>query len=465
MITATVLAKRVWYRTLAKLQNVYPRGTSPAARSGRPCSAPMLPLELVEMIIAYIIYDTRSLRACTRICRSWYIAAAPHLHHNLFIDNSWAPKFHWPNPLQKKHALGLLPFVKTLLVHCSGGSAFSPKLFSGRTLRQFSALTNVRRLMIDHLDIHSFMPSIRQHFGHFPPTVRELSLTDPIGSRRQMIYFIGLFEHLEDFSLVYIESATQPEPADDLTLIPPFAPPLQGCLKLTCFRRVGLLKDMVDLFGGLHFYRMDLFDVDGIPFLLDACANTLRILRLYPTDPHSERFSLEGVHTPTNDSTVTSSLHDFDLSRNKSLQVLQLGAWDMGRSSGVGSPDTTSSFLKYVLSTTTSPGSFQIVVVYRWSDFHGTESWEHPDRPPLRDISQAERAEEVSRHRRLFEVFRGVYKVRSFWLQLDAYVWDPVGEYCVGILKEAVAEEKAKRGFVEFYSEPFVTYRPARSRL
>ena len=103
--------------------------------------------------------------------------------------------------------------------------------------------------------------------------------------------------------------------------------------------------------------------------------------------------------------------------------------------------------------------------MYFWSDFLGVESWKHPGRPPLREISGAERAQEVSRHRRLFEAFRGVHKVRDFQLQLCADVWDPVGGYSMGILKEAIAEEKANGGFDGFPSEPFVTYFPRSTRL
>ena len=37
--------------------------------------------------------------------------------------------------------------------------------------------------------------------------------------------------------------------------------------------------------------------------------------------------------------------------------------------------------------------------------------------------------------------------MRNFQLQLCANVWDPVGEYSVGILEEAVSEEMANGGF------------------
>ena len=78
------------------------------------------------------------------------------------------------------------------------------------------------------------------------------------------------------------------EPPDDLTLVPSFVPPLGGQLTMTGFTRPLLLKDMIDLFGGLRFRRMNLCGVEGMPLLLNACANTLETLRLYPTNPRCE---------------------------------------------------------------------------------------------------------------------------------------------------------------------------------
>jgi len=253
-------------------------------------STTRLPLEIVEMIIACLTYNTPSLRACTITCYSWYIAAVPHLHYNLFIGNGIrGRKFQWPDPLGHMHRLGLLPLVKTFYFRgYNSRDVFSSKRFNCCVLRQFSTLTNVRRIMIDYLDIPSFIPRIRRYFRHFPPTVRELGLKEPKGSRRQIIYFIGLFEHLEDLSISYNGPNSGVEPADDLTLTPSFTPPLGGQLRLSNFRRVGLLKDMIDLFGGLRFWFMDLLDVDGMPLLLGACAKTLKTLVLWPSDPRGE---------------------------------------------------------------------------------------------------------------------------------------------------------------------------------
>ena len=364
------------------------------------------------------------------------------------------------------HGLGLLPFVKMFYLRGNDrNDVFSSKQFSHCILRQFSALTNVRRLMIDYLDIPSFMPRIQRYFRYFLPTVRELCLKEPRGSRRQLIHFIGLFEHLEDLDLLYNGSSPQDEPADDLTLTPAFAPPLGGKLRLASFKRVGLLKDMIDLFGGIRFFSMDLFDMDGMSLLLDACAETLETLVLYPSDPRGEQLSSENVRIPANNFAATSSLPDFDLSRIKSLRTIQVTAWSIDRALSDGSPDTASTLLKHALSTIRSPSFSKIVVLYGWNDFRGVESWRHPDRPPLREVSEVERAEEASRHSRRFEVLRRIRNVRDFWLVLNACVWDPVGEYSVRMLEEAIADEKAKGGFAAFYYEPSVTYYPYKNRF
>jgi hypothetical protein len=254
MVAIELLAKRVWYRTYARIGRMCYESAPPEASAARSSPASRIPQEIIENILAYLIYDNRTLRACTMTCYSWYIAAAPHLHHTLVIQNIHqlylSSKFAWPNLLRYRHTLGLLPLVKKLWIH---QFQFSPRVFNRSTLRQFSALTNVCELDIEFLNIPSFMPRIRRHFQHFLPTVRSLALKSPKGSCRQVIYFIGLFEHLQDLKLLYDKTEALEEPVDDLTLVPPFTPPLRGWLTMVCCTRVGLLKDMIDLFGGIRF--------------------------------------------------------------------------------------------------------------------------------------------------------------------------------------------------------------------
>ena len=197
-------------------------------------------------------------------------------------------KYLWPGPLQNSYELGLLPLV---------GKRFRFRLdfypdnkftLNDHTLRYFSALTNLQELGIDHLRVPDFMPNIQRCFGHFAPTLRFLALKEPEGSCRQILYFIGLFPHLQDLKLFYRTPIENRESTADLELVPLSIPPLCGRLTLTHFTWVRLVEDMIALFGGLHFRYMDLFRVKCVRLLLAACAETLEVLRLYPTDPYGE---------------------------------------------------------------------------------------------------------------------------------------------------------------------------------
>ena len=158
----------------------------------------------MDAIIFYLIHDTRILLACSMMCRSWYIAAVPHLHHSLTTDDNYNHETkrdnRWPRPLKNSYELGLLPFVKRLRIR-TGPSirtsyTFAPKWLSGRTMSYFSALTNLQELGIEHLLMPGSMLTIQQCFGHFSPTLRFLALLAPFGSSRQILYFIELFPNV-----------------------------------------------------------------------------------------------------------------------------------------------------------------------------------------------------------------------------------------------------------------------------
>ena len=283
---------RVWYRGITQL--LFTQGP-PEALTAQQSTAAKLPLEVVEMIIAHLIHDKRSLLACSLTCYSWYIASVPHLHHTRFIrsDPGSESKHRWPTPLKNSSKLGLLPFVKKLRIRriTFASIPFSPKKISSRTLRQISEMRNIQQLEIDDLEIPKFMPRVRHYFGHFLPMLRSLGLKAPRGSRREIIFFIGLFQHLEDLTLLddALKGGLRADPVNDLTLVPPSAPPLRGRLVMSHFRREGFFKDMVDLFGGVRFSYVDIFDVGETRHLLEACAKTLETVRFYPSDPYGEQ--------------------------------------------------------------------------------------------------------------------------------------------------------------------------------
>ena len=63
-------------------------------------------------------------------------------------------------------------------------------------------------------------------------------------------------------------------------------------------------------------------------------------------------------------------------------------------------------------------------------------------------------------HRGLFKVFHEMHAVRDFRLVLCADVWDRVGEYTVGVLKQAVAAERAAKRLDYLPLEPLAVYVP-----
>ena len=467
-ITATateLLSKRVWYRTLAGIRRMFSGSASSESSTITLSHSARLPVEILEMIVVHLIYDTRSLLACSLTCYSWYIVAVHHLHRTLVTQTYYLHrerKFKWPRPLRDMYNLGLLPLVRRL--HVSGADpssrrAFSPGRFSWWTLRHFAALTNVQVLGIDYLDIPGFIPRIQQHFGQFLPTVHSLVLREPQGSRRQIIYFIGLFKYLQDLKLLYDELSFQDELEDDPTLVPPFIPPLRGRLTVTHFTRVGILEDMIYLFGGIRFRHMSLFNVVGTQLLLGACAETLETLQLHPTDPRGKELSLSVFQVLADNFIAVSFIQDFDLSRNKFLRALEVTECYIFRSLH----QAESPFL-YALSTITSPAFTEVIVFYRDYELLGAE---HPWRKYgiLRRVSPGEMSVEASSLDQQFKVFQAMRKIRGFQLVLCADTWDSVGECIVGILKAAVAVEKVKRGFDDTFPEPSVIQSPRGSHF
>ena len=284
--TATeLLVKTAWYRSIARIRRMCSGGASPGICTTLISVAMRLPHEIVEMIIAHLSHDLPSLRSCSLTCRSWYTATVPHLHHTFWVSSkARSLNFRWPTIIRYKHKLGLLPFVKTILIQEGNHPVFVPKKFGYFTLRHFSALANVQSLEIDGLDIPSFMPRIQRYFGPFLPTLRSLCLYEPKGSNRQIIFFIGLFRHLENLSLLCQIRWWREDP----TPSPDFNPPLRGRLVVRSWKKARFFQDMVHLFGEIRFHAMDVDDTTETKFLLRACAKTLRVLQLHPFDPFGE---------------------------------------------------------------------------------------------------------------------------------------------------------------------------------
>jgi len=178
----------------------------------------------------------------------------------------------------------LCSWLQTRFVSSQWPADFSR--ISSTALRRLSPLTDLRELGIDHLNISEFILGLQRYSGHFLPTLQPLALGEPKGSRRQIIYLIRLFQHLEDLKLLFFsgrEPNLQEEPVDDPMLTHYSTPPLRGPPTTRLPEEARPPEDMICLFGGFRFQYMDLISVEGMWFLLDAWGGTLETLRLYQT--------------------------------------------------------------------------------------------------------------------------------------------------------------------------------------
>ena len=270
-----------WRRGKANINRLLgnmPPETCPTRES--PCR---IPYEIVEMIIAHIVHDPRTLKACSLTCHSWYITVVPHLHHTLTLKHR---ELHITRdglkPLSKLHQLGLMPLVKELRVEQWGNIWFVPKKLSRRDLGYFSALANVHTLSSQYLDISFVMPDIGRYFGHFSPTLRSISLYSPRCTPRQLPHFFSLFPNLDDINICRFSTDVT---APDTGLVPFSTPRLQGRLVVHHFQEVEVWTRLVASSGGLRFRDVELYRVGGCaPVLFEACAKTLETLRFHATD-------------------------------------------------------------------------------------------------------------------------------------------------------------------------------------
>ena len=158
-----------------------------------------------------------------------------------------------------------------------------------------------------------------------------------------------------------------------------------------------------------------------------------------------------------------SSPSHFDLSRNKSLRTFEVTASSIICNSGLCDrvPKPMTGFLKTVLSTITSPIFSEVVFIYRDFDFAGITPRLPHVQSIFRDPTPAQKADEALFHTQLFTAFREMRSaVPDVQLVLCADVWDCIGEYAMGVLKQAVAVEKAAKRLDYLPSEPLVIFRP-----
>ena len=214
------------------------------------------------------------------------------------------------------------------------------------------------------------------------------------------------------------------------------------------------MRDMIVHFGGLHFSHMDIFRVKCVQLLLDACAETLETLRLYPVDEYGKKF-LERRMEQTYVLEQFVTVRNFNLSRNKSLRTLETTA-----DSIVPARATASYSLRTALSSIASPAPLDVVIVYREVDFGDTlhSVYCKGPRPPCFHHHRLKKNPSIWCEDPLdeFELFREMHRVRDFRLVLCADVFDCIVEPAIKALEHVVKKEKERGGLDYLFFEPLV---------
>ncbi|KAF9783265.1 hypothetical protein BJ322DRAFT_143843 [Thelephora terrestris] len=304
------------------------------------------PPEIVIMIVDYLKYNTPTLKACAATCSTWYRIAAPHIHRTLLLrewPSTRSVALPVPNRLPFLREFGLLPFVERLLFggEFARGPArgwIGPAVFnSWGTPQDFRAMVNLQELDIWDLDFSEFPEGLGSYLGHFAPTLRSVALSWPKGTRRQLLDFFMLFPKLENIGISRYPEGVRYEPLDNKPIVP-ISGVLRGTLTLKEFGDVELLKDMAVAFGGMGFTCMDLKNTPrAMRFVLDACADTLETLCIYPPiKPYD-------ASSPT--------AHDFNLSSSTALRSIEVSVDSLAR-------------LEHLFSTITSPVFSELVVIF-----------------------------------------------------------------------------------------------------
>jgi hypothetical protein len=139
-------------------------------------------------------------------------------------------------------------------------------------------------LTFKYFDISLFIPGVERYFGHFSPTIRSVSIFNPVYTPRQLSHFLSLFPNLDNIK-IYRSARLSSKTIPDTELVPFSTPTLRGRLVVCEFDSVETWTNLITAGGGLRFHYMDLWEVGGCaPVLFEACAETLDTLRFSAAD-------------------------------------------------------------------------------------------------------------------------------------------------------------------------------------
>ena len=240
---------------------------------------PDLPPEILDSIVEFLYGETKALRQCCLVSRSWIPRTRKHLFAVIkfsSLDDIEAWKKAFPDPSKSP-----AHYTRALKVFCSRVIFIS--------IPTFPCLV---RLRVRDTTIPPSGLSSKMNLAPFyevSPTLKSLYLAAPFALPLSKVFnLIRSLPSLEDLSLIGSEDEINyNDPDDPYTVVPsPPSPKFTGTLNLCLFGGIaGTARRLLGLPSGLHFrvFQLQWYEREDLRHIVDlvtACSHTLEFLEL-----------------------------------------------------------------------------------------------------------------------------------------------------------------------------------------
>jgi hypothetical protein len=252
----------------------------------------------------YLSDDLPALKACSLTSKFMLVSARPLIWSWLYLSppRKQKPKGRSMKSLLKRSKQdldslerladmdrrGLLPHTRHLVLKMDE-LALVPQSLLLYT-RYFLYINSLQTLVIDGLDVTTFVPVFSSCLGTFTRSLRSLDIRHIWDSDRQLLWFISQFPLLEDLSIrscYTLYFFLGPSPPLIRT-----SPPFRGHLNLSLIMdSLSLCEALAQFPGGLHFTSVELKGCGKPAAIITACRLSLKSISYTWTTTLGEHYS------------------------------------------------------------------------------------------------------------------------------------------------------------------------------
>jgi len=248
-----------------------------------------LPQELVDEILAYLVDDLYTLKACSLTCKSLFGGVRPliHGHQRLVCSDTKLEHLEPKRSLFSRHRkdpeaqeqfidtdrLRLLRYARHLTIKAEDGSLTLKNM--QKYLPHLRSITRLHSLTVGTFRLHTIIPIFNKYFVTFTATLQQLDIRNAMCTTPELLYIICQFPMLEDLTIMSPASGIVAPPEGDPALATiKHSPPLRGKLVLVQARSKEFSEGLVALPGGLNFSSLELSWCNHLEAIFAACGHS-----------------------------------------------------------------------------------------------------------------------------------------------------------------------------------------------